>query len=526
LTLSLAQGKTFFGRADFLPGRKPRRAMQTDPARHFRSRSARSKPDILRTDVLVLGCGLSGLRAAWAAKETAPDMRVMVTGLSPGPSGSSFTNRNNALGVQLLDTPARRRAFETEATALGNPGYVTPPLVNILARESAARLREMEALGLAFRRTPTGELRRYPGCGSAEPTAVIFDNIQDAFNQYINKTTEYGVEFLTGPEVLGVFSQDGAACGAWGADTHTGRLTAVKSRAVIMALGGPAPLFARHQAGRVNPGTSLGILADAGVATANEPYLQFMWGRPDGAFLNPAELLAPGNSLRLADGSRLDAMDAAGSGLAALRGLRRTHCPAFFHRDQALLDRILLDSTHDDGFARVETPDGIITAGLFAHAGNGGAVIDEHGETSLPGLFALGECATGMHGANRVGGAMVLATQVFGRRAGIRAVERAKTGVSITDRQFIRLVEEKTEGWDHSPDAAQAAQTIRDGLTRHACFAAGVWTGNAQGVTSLEEFRSHVRGLTTSADRRTRLTALAALLVSGPPSDGHQHSAE
>jgi succinate dehydrogenase/fumarate reductase flavoprotein subunit len=500
--------------------------MQTDPARHFRSRSARSTPDILRTDVLVLGCGLSGLRAAWAAKETAPDMRVMVTGLSPGPSGSSFTNRNNALGVQLLDTPARRRTFETEAVALGNPGYVTPLLVNILARESTARLREMEALGLAFRRTPTGELRRYPGCGSAEPTAVIFDNTQDAFNQYIGKTNRYGVEFSTGPEVLGVISQDVSACGAWGADMATGRLTAIKARAVIMALGGPAPLFARHQAGRANPGTSLGILADAGAVTANEPYLQFMWGRPDGAFLNPADLLAPGSVLRLADGSRRDAVDVAGSELAALRGLRRTHCPAFYHREQALLDRILLDAAHADGFARVETPDGIITAGLFAHAGNGGAVIDEHGETTLPGLFALGECATGMHGANRMGGAMVLATQVFGRRAGIRAAERARTASPVTARQFIRLVEEATNDWDHSPDAAQAIQTIRDGLTRHACFAADVLTGNKQGVTSLEEFRSHLRRLSTSADRRTRLTALAALLVSGSPSDGPRHAAE
>jgi succinate dehydrogenase/fumarate reductase flavoprotein subunit len=492
--------------------------MQPNPARH--SRPARSTPDILRTDVLVLGHGLSGLRAAWAAKETAPDMRVTVMGLSPGPSGSSFTNRNNALGVQLLDTPARRRAFEAEAVDLGKPGYVNPLLVNILARESTARLDEMQALGLAFRRAPTGELLRYPGCGSAEPTAAIFDNIRNAFNQYINKTTEYGVEFLTGPEVLGVLSQDGTACGAWGADTATGRLTAVRARAVIMALGGPAPLFARHQAGRANPGASLGILADAGVATANEPYLQFMWGRPDGSFLNPADLLAPGNVLRLADGSGRDAVDAAGPDPAALCALRRTHCPAFYHRDQTVLDRVLLDATRDDGFARVETPAGVVVAGLFAHAGNGGAVIDEHGETSLPGLFALGECATGMHGANRMGGAMVLATQVFGRRAGVRAVERAETAAPVTDRQFRRLVEETAEGWEHSPDAAQAVQAIRGGMTRHACFAAGASTENKQGMTELEEFRSRVRGLTTSTDRRTRLTALAALLASGSPSDG------
>lgn len=61
----------------------------------------------------------------------------------------------------------------------------------------------------------------------------------------------------------------------------------------------------------------------------------------------------------------------------------------------------------------------------MAHAGNGGAVIDAHGQTSVAGLFACGECATGMHGANRIGGAMVLATQVFGHRAGVAAARMA-----------------------------------------------------------------------------------------------------
>jgi L-aspartate oxidase len=60
-----------------------------------------------------------------------------------------------------------------------------------------------------------------------------------------------------------------------------------------------------------------------------------------------------------------------------------------------------------------------------AHAGNGGAVVDRHGQTSVAGLFACGECATGMHGANRLGGGMVLASQVFGARAGAGAARWA-----------------------------------------------------------------------------------------------------
>ncbi len=64
--------------------------------------------------------------------------------------------------------------------------------------------------------------------------------------------------------------------------------------------------------------------------------------------------------------------------------------------------------------------------GLMAHASNGGVVIDQNAWTGISGLFACGECAGGMHGANRIGGAMVLATQVFGKRAGISAATYAR----------------------------------------------------------------------------------------------------
>jgi fumarate reductase (CoM/CoB) subunit A len=61
----------------------------------------------------------------------------------------------------------------------------------------------------------------------------------------------------------------------------------------------------------------------------------------------------------------------------------------------------------------------------FAHAFNGGIKIDERGESTLPGLYAAGEVAAGPHGADRIGGCMMTATQVFGQRAGQHAGLRA-----------------------------------------------------------------------------------------------------
>jgi succinate dehydrogenase/fumarate reductase flavoprotein subunit len=62
----------------------------------------------------------------------------------------------------------------------------------------------------------------------------------------------------------------------------------------------------------------------------------------------------------------------------------------------------------------------------FAHAFNGGVKINPQGESSVPGLYAAGEVAAGPHGADRIGGCMMTATQVFGKRAGQFAAERAK----------------------------------------------------------------------------------------------------
>jgi succinate dehydrogenase/fumarate reductase flavoprotein subunit len=64
--------------------------------------------------------------------------------------------------------------------------------------------------------------------------------------------------------------------------------------------------------------------------------------------------------------------------------------------------------------------------GVFGHAINGGLIINEHGETSVDGLLAAGEAASGPYGADRLGGNMLLNCQVFGKRAGLRAAEIAK----------------------------------------------------------------------------------------------------
>jgi L-aspartate oxidase len=105
---------------------------------------------------------------------------------------------------------------------------------------------------------------------------------------------------------------------------------------------------------------------------------------------------------------------------------RATHCPMAYGMDDARIDDFLLSCQDDDGVVHACLPDtGWFRMAAMAHAGNRGALIDEHGRTNISGLYCVGECAGGMHGANRIGGAMILATHVFGRRAGIAAAQEA-----------------------------------------------------------------------------------------------------
>lgn len=459
------------------------------------------------TDVLILGTGLSGLRAAWAVNDHDPTLTVTLATFRHGPTGSSFTNRNDALGMQLLDTDGRRQRFEHEVMALARPGHIDQQLVRIMAEESEARFHEMQDLGMTFRHNEGGHLARFPGCGGPDPRAVIFDDLQSCYNRFSKKIDNYKNTRPINLQILGLLKTDAGACGAWGICPETQTLTAIRAKAVVMAMGGPAPLFAEHIAGSATPGISYGLMAETSVKLANTPYLQFMWGIRDKSFRNPAALLAPGASVLPEEAEPIPTEERFGERLPTLCSARALHCPAFYHRPQTALDRLLLKQRHRDGLARV-VRDGEKTAvGLYAHAGNGGAVVDSFGSTNIPGLFAVGECATGMHGVNRMGGAMVLATQVFGRRAGLSAAGYAGGVPAVSKKKFTRLCQPLQPLIEHLGTEPEALQTIRRGLQEYALFG---------GLPGIEGFRDTLSEAALSRDRLVRLAALTAMEVTRP----------
>ncbi len=374
------------------------------------------------TDVLVLGAGLAGLAAARAALTAAPGATVTIAAPGRGPSGSSFANIHDRLGLHAPATDLEREAFCREALALAPPGRADETLVKILAEEALKRRQDLEALGVAFVRDDSGDLRLFPACFSPRSRrAVVFGDLAQAYRGMADRARSMGARLVPGLTAVSLV-QDAPGTRVLGAlcEDTGGGLAFLPARAVVAAMGGPAPLFLHNQAGRGGTGTGHGILAAAGAALANTAYLQWMWARlPDRVFWPVWSLLEDAAAALDQAGRPVPVPDAVRRAAAG----RAEHCPLGHGLPDAALDGFLLDMADDLGVADIRlrdpAPGGTrLRAALMAHAGNGGAIIDAWGRTTVPGLFAAGECATGMHGANRLGGAMVAACLVFGDRAG------------------------------------------------------------------------------------------------------------
>nr|WP_272881468.1 FAD-binding protein [Fundidesulfovibrio soli] len=350
---------------------------------------------------MILGGGLAGLRAALSCLKAAPGLRVAVVSLASIPSGSSFANRNDALGVHVCLNDSEREQYVREVQSLNRgQAFLDPRLLAIQAEEGEARLADLIELGLPFERDERGGLVPRSSCFSPDSRrAYVFKGLERAWGCFRSRLEALGCLFVPGFQPIAI--RGGTDPGALLLPLGGGAAIPVRAGAVVVALGGPARLFRHTMAGPGVPGYGHGLLASAGADMANCGYLQFMWGTvPGKRFFQPG------------DWSGAD---------PALAAPRRGHCPFGYRLEDSAVDLALAAMMEPDGTVPLE--EGRVAP--MAHASNGGAVIDEWAQTSVPGLLACGECATGMHGANRIGGGMVLATQVFGHRAGVRAVELA-----------------------------------------------------------------------------------------------------
>jgi L-aspartate oxidase len=383
--------------------------------------------------VLIVGAGLAGLTAALAA---APRRALVLT---PEPLGegcaSSWAQGGMAAALADDDDPALHAADTLAAGA----GLCEPDAVDILTREGPAAVRALAAIGAPFDRTPDGGFVQSleaahsrarvarvggDGAGLAIMRAVIAKVRASAHVEVREGIRAVALVQDVAGHVRGVVAQ--------GCDG----LIEIRAAATILASGGLGGLYAVTTNPAIARGDGLALAWLAGAEVSDPEFVQFHPTAIDiGA--DPAPLATEairGEGARLVDlaGSPVvdhPAGDLAPRDVVARAIARRRACgeAVFLDARDAIgteFDRLfpaVFAACRAAGFDPRTAPIPVTPA---AHYHMGGVAADSFGQTTVKGLFAVGEVASsGVHGANRLASNSLLEAVVFGRRAGEAARE-------------------------------------------------------------------------------------------------------
>ncbi|MFG1911334.1 L-aspartate oxidase [Kribbella sp. NPDC048928] len=450
----------------------------------------------IATSVLVIGTGGAGLRAAIELAEQG----VEVLALGKRPRSDAHTSLaaggiNAALATMDPQDSWQQHAADTlqESYLLANP--VT---VQIVAQGAARGIEDLERWGMPFAREADGRIsQRFFGAHTYRRTAFAGDYTGlEIQRTLINRAVQLGVPILDTVYVTRILVKDNTVFGAYGFDLTTGRRYVIHADAVILAAGGHTRIWRRTSSRRdENTGDAFRLAVLAGGKLRDPELVQF----------HPSGLLEPGNAagtlvseaargeggqLRNALGERFmtrydpERMELSTRDRVALaeyteikegRGTQNggvwldvSHLPreTIMRRlprvYQTLLELQMLDITKQP-----------IEIAPTAHYSMGGVWVrpEDHG-TGVDGLWAIGEAASGLHGANRLGGNSLIELLVFGR---IVAEEAAK--YSIGRQAQLRSADAVAEARaeiDHlltndGPENVRALQrALRDTMTARA----------------------------------------------------------
>ncbi|MBI4287080.1 MAG: FAD-dependent oxidoreductase [Chloroflexi bacterium] len=397
--------------------------------------------------VLVVGGGLAGLRAAIEAADRGVDVAVL--SLVPpvrSHSGAAQGGVNGALANAedgRDDTP-ERHAFDT---VKGSDYLGDQDAIQIMADEAPARIIEMEHWGCPFSRTKDGKIAQRPFGGGGFPrTCYAADKtghymLHTLYEQAVKRRVKVYMEWASA-----YFVVDGRRVGGVVAfHLPTGQFEAFQADAVIMATGGYGRIYARSTNAIINTGYGMAMAYLAGAPLEDMEFVQF----------HPTTLL--GNNILMTEGARGEggllfnakgerfmeryaptAKDLAPRDMVARaiqteinegRGFPGGYVNLDLRRlgKQKIMERLPGIRDICISFSGVDPITDPIPIQPGQHYSMGGIGTDVWGQSELPGLFAAGECAcVSVHGANRLGGNSLLDTVLFGKRAGERAAQVVK----------------------------------------------------------------------------------------------------
>ncbi len=433
-------------------------------------------------DVVIVGAGGAGMRAAI---EAGPHAKTAVIS-KLFPTRSHTGAAQGGMAAALANVEEDSWEWHTFDTVKGGDYLVDQDAAEILAKESVQAVIDLENMGLPFNRTPDGKIdqRRFGGhtrdhgkapvrrsCYAADRTGHMI--LQTLYQNCVKLGIEFYNEFYVLDLVMNTVDGVERPAAVVAYELATGDLHVFQGKSIVFATGGFGKIFKTTSNAHTLTGDGVGIIYRKGLPLEDMEFYQF---HPTGlaglGILLSEAARGEGGILRNASGERFmeryapTIKDLAPRDMVAraMANEVREGRGAGPNKDYVLLDLTHLEPAVIDAklpditeFARtylgVEPYTEPVPVFPTAHYAMGGiptnikAEVLRDNDTVVPGLYAAGECAcVSVHGANRLGTNSLLDINVFGKRAGIYAVEYAKTAEFVdvpqdAVKETVKLIE-------------------------------------------------------------------------------------
>ena len=487
-------------------------------------------PDDRRTatSVLVIGTGAAGLRAAIELAESGH--QVLCVGKRRRDDAHTVLAAggiNAALGTMDPEDSWQQHAADTIAEAYH---LADPRVVELLAREAPAAIDDLVRYGAAFAREADGRLsQRYFGAHTYRRTCFAGDYTgREMQRALVKRVTELGVQVNDDLYITRLLVHEGRVFGAYGFDVDDGTRHVILADAVILAAGGHTRIWRRSSSRRdENTGDAMRLAADAGCRLRDMELVQF---HPTG-MISPEEsagtlvteaVRGEGGILRNANGERfMERYDPERLELSTRDRIALANYTEIAEGRGTPAGGVLLDISHLDretllarlprmyrqfiDLAMLDITQTPMEVAPTAHYSMGGVWVEaETHATDVEGLYAVGECATGLHGANRLGGNSLVECIVFGKIVGAEAARwSASLDVQVRDRAAVAAAADEVSellaqrGGQEFPRPLQRA--VRDLMSEHAGVVRSE-DGLTQGLRKLDEVAGRMGAMEVRPD--------------------------
>ena len=410
---------------------------------------ATSKYETHENDVLIIGAGGAGLRAAIEALAQGASVGVVCKSLL-GKAHTVMAEGGIAAAMANVDQSDDWRTHFRD-TMRGGKFLNNWRMAQLHAQESPDRVRELEQWGALFDRTETGDIlqRAFGGhtfkrlCHVGDRTGLeMIRTLQD-------RGVQQGIDVYMECTITSLLKDGDRIAGAFGYWREQGRFVIFKAKSVIIATGGIGKAWKVTSNSWECTGDGMALAYEAGAELLDMEFVQFhptgmVWPPGVQGLLVTEAVRGEGGILRNKNGERfmekydpkrmeLSTRDVVARSIytEVKEGRGSPHGGAFLdisHKPAEYVKRKLPSMYHQfKELADVDITKGPMEVGPTCHYMMGGIRVDaETAATSVPGLYAAGEAAAGLHGSNRLGGNSLSDLLVFGRRAGLAAAQHAR----------------------------------------------------------------------------------------------------